>query len=71
MFSEFCIGKDLEHPNIIKYKYFMRKFDPSQKLWEFHIIMDLMKGSSLTSFIEKNQPIVEAPKNKSFFFKHV
>ena len=71
MFSEFCIGKDLEHPNIIKYKYFMRKFDPSQKLWEFHIIMDLMKGSSMTSFIEKNQPIVEVPKDKSFILKHV
>lgn len=54
MFSEFCIGKDLDHPNIIKYKYFMRKFDPFQKIWEFHIIMELMKGSSMTSFIEKN-----------------
>lgn len=70
MFSEFCIGKDLDHPNIIKYKYFMRKFDPSQKLWEFHIIMDLMKGLSMNSFIEKNQPIVEVQNDIYFFEKH-
>jgi len=27
MFSEFLIAKDLNHPNVIEYKYFMRYFD--------------------------------------------
>jgi len=27
MYSEFCIAKDLVHPNIVEYKYFMRNYD--------------------------------------------
>ena len=27
MFSEFLIAKDLFHPNVIEYKYFMRYYD--------------------------------------------
>ncbi len=27
MIGEFMIAKDLIHPNIVEYKYFMRKFD--------------------------------------------
>lgn len=29
MFAEFTIAKDLIHQNIVEYKYFMRKFDPT------------------------------------------
>ena len=28
LFAEFSLAKDLIHPNIIEYKYFMRKYDP-------------------------------------------
>jgi hypothetical protein len=27
MLGEFMIAKDLIHPNIVEYKYFMRKYD--------------------------------------------
>ena len=27
MFAEFCIAKDLDHPNIVQYKYFMRNYE--------------------------------------------
>jgi len=27
MYGEFCIAKDLVHPNIVQYKYFKREFD--------------------------------------------
>jgi hypothetical protein len=27
MLGEFMIAKDLLHPNIVEYKYFMRKYD--------------------------------------------
>lgn len=27
MFAEFNIAKDLVHPNIVEYKYFMRDYD--------------------------------------------
>lgn len=44
MYGEFCIAKDLIHPNIIEYKYFMRCYDRKAKNYEFHIIMELMEG---------------------------
>jgi len=44
MYGEFCIAKDLIHPNIIEYKYFMRCYDKKAKNYEFHIIMELMEG---------------------------
>jgi len=28
MFGEFLVAKDLQHENIIQYKYFMRNHDP-------------------------------------------
>ena len=27
LYYEFCIAKDLNHPNIVHYMYFMRQFD--------------------------------------------
>ena len=27
MLAEFSIAKDLDHPNIVSYKYFMRRYD--------------------------------------------
>ena len=44
MFAEFCIARKLNHPNIIKYNYFIRKYDPETKQHEFHNLIELMKG---------------------------
>lgn len=66
MFAEFCIAKDLEHPNIAKYKYFMRNFDPETKAWDFHIILELVEGPNMNSYIKNNTPDIEAIRNIGF-----
>jgi serine/threonine protein kinase len=53
MFGEFCIAKDLLHPNIVEYKYFMRRFDKPHKSWEFHIIMELMGGEDMDVYLRE------------------
>lgn len=52
MYSEFYLGKNLRHPSLIEYQYFMRKFDADTKEHEFHIIMDLMEGGDLDQYLE-------------------
>jgi serine/threonine protein kinase len=58
MYGEFCIAKDLIHPNIVEYKYFMRKYDAPSKNFEFHIIMELMEGEDMDKFLKEagNRP---------------
>jgi serine/threonine protein kinase len=51
MFGEFCIAKDLLHPNIVEYKYFMR--EKKHKSWEFHIIMELMGGEDMDVYLRE------------------
>ena len=58
MYDEFYIAKDLVHPAIIQYKYFMRKFDPDTKNYEFHIIMELMQGEDMEQYLkEQGRPM--------------
>lgn len=40
MYSEFMIAKDLVHPSIIEYQYFIKTYDALTKNYEFHIIME-------------------------------
>lgn len=54
-FQEFTIGKDLYHPNIIKYKYFMRSYDRAKKKHETHLIIEYCDGGNLANFIKKNK----------------
>ena len=51
MLSEFSIAKDLIHPNIVEYKYFMRKFDPVSLNYEFHIIMEYLDGEDMEIYL--------------------
>lgn len=53
MFGEFCISKDLVHPNIVKYRYFMRKYDASTKNYEFHILIELMEGTDMEVYLKE------------------
>lgn len=53
MYGEFCIAKDLVHPNIVKYQYFMRRFIPETKYYEFHIIMELMEGEDMDVYLKE------------------
>lgn len=51
MFSEFYIAKDLNHPNLNPYRYFMKKYDPQDKTHEMHIIQDYQEGGDLNDFL--------------------
>ena len=42
MFSEFFIAKDLNHPNINHYQYFIRKYEKAKELHEFHILQEYL-----------------------------
>ena len=53
MYSEFCIARDIVHPNIVQYKYFMRKFDPKTKDYEFHILMELLEGGDMDVYLKE------------------
>ena len=53
MLGEFCIAKDLLHPSIVKYRYFMRKYDPLTKNYEFHILIELMEGSDMEVYLQE------------------
>jgi len=53
LFAEFTLAKDLIHPNIIEYKYFMRKYDPDSMNFEFHIIMELMDGDNMEDYLDE------------------
>lgn len=47
------IAKDLVHPNIVEYKYFVRKYDRDTQNYEFHILMELMDGGDMDSYIKE------------------
>ena len=55
-YAEFVIGKDLNHPNIAEHKYFMKKHTQKENgfgiLYEYHIIMELVEGGSMSAYIK-------------------
>ena len=42
MLDEFLIAHHLDHPNVVKYKYFIREYDETTKRHEFHNIIELV-----------------------------
>jgi len=53
MFAEFTIAKDLVHPNIVKYEYFMRDFQEATQNYEFHILMEMMEGEDMEVYLKE------------------
>lgn len=53
MYGEFCIAKDLVHPNIVQYKYFKRDYDNSTKNYSFHLLMELMEGEDMDVYLKE------------------
>lgn len=51
MYEEFCITKDLQHENIVNYKYFMRSYVPETQKYDCHIIMELLEGGDLENYL--------------------
>lgn len=56
MFSEFYIAKDLDHPHIIEYKYFMKSYSEKTKFHEFHILMEYLDGGDMEDFLKEVGP---------------
>lgn len=52
--NEFQIAKDLNHLNIVKYIQFVETKNEKQKIEEFHIILEYVKGGNLKELIKKN-----------------
>jgi len=60
MYNEYLIAKDLNHPNIIDTKYFMRKYDSIGLYHEFHIVMELINGIDMQCYLkERGTPDLE------------
>jgi len=53
MYGEFCIAKDLVHPNIVQYKYFKREWDSTSKNYSFHLLMELMEGEDMDVYLRE------------------
>ena len=47
MAQEFSVGKDLDHPNIVKYKYFIIEYYPKIQEYIVHLIMEYLPGPTL------------------------
>ena len=54
MLDEFVLASRLEHPNIVKYRYFVRQYIPETKLHQFHILIEYTKGEDLNKWLKGN-----------------
>ena len=56
MYGEFFIGKDLSHPNIIEYKYFIKAYDEANSTHEIHILMEYLDGGDMDKYLKEHGP---------------
>ena len=56
-YQEFILSKQLDHPNIVKYLYFVKMQTQDGRMDEYHLITELIKGQNLSRYIEKNGAI--------------
>ena len=45
--GEFFVARDLIHPNIIEFKYLIRRYEIKSKTHELHLIMEILDGGNL------------------------
>lgn len=64
MYKEYAIAKNLVHPNIVSYKYFVRKGGDKTNEEEFHIILELLEGGNLKDYIAKEGAITDIKRVK-------
>lgn len=64
MYKEYAIAKNLVHPNIVSYKYFVRKGGDKSNEEEFHIILELLEGGNLKDFIVEKGRLTDLGKIK-------
>ena len=56
MFSEFSIAKDLVHPHIVEYKYFLKDFTEDRDAYEYHVITEYLPEGDMEQHLAKNGP---------------
>jgi serine/threonine protein kinase len=66
MYKEYSIAKDLVHPNIVSYKYFVRRKGDRENEEEFHIILELLDGGTLKQYVAKHGRITDISLLKSW-----
>ena len=64
--SEYFLAHDLSHPNILQYKYLIRKFSAGSRVHEIHMITELLKGGDLDTFISSSKEPITLDKIKHF-----
>ena len=45
--DKFDITKNLSHPSILKYKYFVETYDPQKRTKKLHMLVELLEGGNL------------------------
>ena len=58
MYGEFIIAKDLVHPSIVRYEYFMKEFDAEDNIHEYHILIEFMKGDDMDVYLKRDKPFM-------------
>ena len=66
MYKEYAIARNLVHPNIVSYKYFVRKGGEKTNEEEFHIILELLEGGNLKDYIQTAGRVTDLAKIKAW-----
>jgi serine/threonine protein kinase len=66
MYKEYAIAKNLVHPGVVSYKYFVRKGGDKANEEEFHIILELLEGGNLKDYIAKEGAVTDIGKIKAW-----
>lgn len=53
MLAEFNIGKNLKHPNVIDYKYFMHEYNSATRNFQFHTLIEMLDGKDMEAYLRK------------------
>lgn len=56
MYGEFMMARDLQHPNIVRYKYFICQFNAVEQTHEFHNVIELVEGVDMETYLRNGPP---------------
>ena len=53
MLAEFNIGKNLRHPNIIDYRYFVHEYQKEREQYHFHTLIEMVEGGDMDAYLRR------------------
>lgn len=53
MLAEFNIGKNLKHPNVVDYKYFMHEYNSVSKKFQVHTLIEILDGQDMDAYLQQ------------------